>query len=309
MEAALTAPTAAAPLDRALPAWVDRGLYPFSPRRFDTPDGAIRYLDEGSGPAILLVHGTPSWSFEWRAQVADLARTHRVIAPDHLGFGLSDKPARADLLRPADHARRLLALVDALDLRDLTLVVHDFGGPIGLPVALDRPARVRAVLAVNTWAWAHGHDPKIGRMSRLVASRFGRWLYLALNASPRFIVPMAFGRRERLTARVHAHYLGPFAARADRLATWVCGVELAASDPYYESLWARREALRGKLSLAWGTADPAFDGRYLARWRAAFPEAPVDAIEGAGHFPQEEEPARVTEAIRAAARRETGRGG
>jgi haloalkane dehalogenase len=290
-------------LDAPAPAWIDRALYPFTPRRFATPDGVMRYLDEGSGPPILLVHGTPSWSFEWRAQVAALAKTNRVIAPDHLGFGLSDKVIRADVLRPADHARRLLALVDALDLRDLTLVVHDFGGPIGLPVALERSTRVRAVVVVNSWMWAHGDDPKIGRMSRLVASAFGRWLYLALNASARFIVPMAFGDRAKLTRAIHQHYLGPFATRADRLATWVCGVELAGSDPYYATLWERRAALAEKpLTLAWGTADPAFDGRYLARWRAAFPAARVEEMAGAGHFPQEEAPERVTEIVRRAAR-------
>ncbi|HMI89776.1 MAG TPA: alpha/beta fold hydrolase, partial [Polyangiales bacterium] len=108
-----------------LPAWVDRQLYPFVPKRFATREGVLRYVDEGRGSPIVLVHGTPSWSFEWRAVIAALRSSHRVIAPDHLGFGLSDKP-RQGAYRPADHARRLLALFDALDLRDVTLVVHDF---------------------------------------------------------------------------------------------------------------------------------------------------------------------------------------
>lgn len=290
-------------LDAPATPWLDRGMFPFTPRRFETPDGVMRYLDEGSGPPILLVHGTPSWSFEWRAQVRDLATSHRVIAPDHLGFGLSDKPRDASVLRPEDHARRLLALVDALDLRDLTLVVHDFGGPIGLPVALERGDRVRAVVAMNTWMWAHGRDPKIGRMSRLVASRVGRWLYLSLNASPRWIVPMAFADRAKLTPRVHAHYLGPFARREDRLGPWAMGVALAGSDAFYDSLWTRRAALAAKpLTVVWGARDPAFDGRYLARWREAFPSARVEEIPGVGHFPQEEDPARVTEIVRDAAR-------
>src|SRR5258708_1321299 len=116
-----------------LPDWLDRTLYPFTPRRFESVDGVMRYVDEGRGSPTVLVHGTPSWSFEWRGRVIGLRASHRVLAPDHLGFGLSDKPAGAPY-RPEDHARRLLAWFDQLDLRDVTLVVHDFGGPIGLPL-------------------------------------------------------------------------------------------------------------------------------------------------------------------------------
>src|SRR5262245_22692226 len=172
----------------AAPAWLDRTLYPFAGHAFSTPEGRMHYVDEGQGRPLLLVHGTPSWSFEWRAAIAGLRDAARCVAPDHLGFGLSDKPAQA-AYKPADHARRLLELVRALDLREITLVVHDFGGPIGLPVLLQEPARVRALVVVNSWAWAHGSDPRIARLSRLVASSFGRFLYLSLNASPRFLVP------------------------------------------------------------------------------------------------------------------------
>ena len=167
------------------PAWLDRRLYPFAGHLFATGDGRMHYLDEGEGRPILFVHGTPSWSFEWRHAIAALRGGHRCIAPDHLGFGLSDKPERADYT-PQGHAKRLLALVRTLDLRDLTLVVHDFGGPIGLPVLLEEPSRVRALVVVNSWAWAHAQDPGIRWLSRIVASPLGRFLYTWLNASPRF---------------------------------------------------------------------------------------------------------------------------
>jgi pimeloyl-ACP methyl ester carboxylesterase len=283
------------------PGWLDPALFPFSPKEFCTPQGTLRYLDEGAGRPVLLVHGTPSWSFEWRAQVAALSKTHRVIAPDHLGFGRSDKPTDPAVLRPEDHAARLLALVDALDLHDITLVLHDFGGPIGAPVALDRPARVRAVVVMNTWMWAHGDAPRIRWMSWLVGSALGRWLYLRLNASPRWLVPSCFGDRRVLTARVHAHYLGPFAREASRVSAWTLGVRLAASDPFYASLWDRRGALGEKLTqVLWGMADPAFGADYLARWREGFPRATVTTLPGVGHFPQEEAPDAVLEAIRRA---------
>lgn len=288
-------------LSTPLPAWLDRALYPFAPRAHSTPEGTIRYLDEGRGPVVLVVHGTPSWSFEWREVVRALSADHRVIVPDHLGFGLSDKPADPSILRPADHARRLRALVDALDLRDITLVVHDFGGPIGLPLALERPERVRAIVASNTWMWAHGEDRRIRWMSKLVASPLGRLLYLGLNASPRWLVPSAYGDRARLTPALHRHYLAPLGSWSERVAPWTLGVELAGSDPFYASLWDRRGALsRIPLRLAWGMKDPAFQISYLERWKSSFPHAKVDALE-VGHFPAEEAPGELASAIRAAA--------
>lgn len=278
-------------------AWLDRSLYPFATRTHRTEHGAMSHVDEGRGRPILFVHGTPSWSFEWRAQIAALRGDHRCIAPDHLGFGLSDKPPGAPYA-PADHAARLLSLVRALDLTDLTLVVHDFGGPIGSKVALEEPARVRSLVIVNTWAWPHGEDPSIRRVSRLVASPFGRFLYLWLNASPRWLVPASFGDRKRLTREVHRHYVAPFGSRAERIAPWTLGKELAASDPYYASLWDRRAVLASiPTTIVWGMRDPAFGPSYLARWRGLFPKASVIELEHAGHFPHEEEPERVTAAI------------
>lgn len=292
------APSALASLERP---WLDGALYPFTPRQHTADEGTISYLDEGRGRPILFVHGTPSWSFEWRHQVAALSATHRCVAPDHLGFGLSDKPADA-AYAPADHARRLLALVRALDLTDLTLVVHDFGGPIGLPILLEEPARVRALVLINTWAWAHGDDPSVRRLSRFVASPLGRFLYLSLNASPRWLVPMSFGDRKKLSRQVHRHYLAPFGRRAERHAPWALGCALAGADPYYATLWERREALASVPStIVWGMRDPAFGSNYLARWRDALPHAELIELAAAGHFPQEEAPDEVTRAIREAA--------
>jgi pimeloyl-ACP methyl ester carboxylesterase len=122
--------------------WLDRRLYPFASRQFATPDGVLHYIDEGHGRPILFVHGTPSWSFEWRHALTALRQETRTIAVDHLGFGLSDKPRDAGY-KPQDHARRLLEFVRALDLRELTLVVHDFGGPDRSP-RFARGARAHA---------------------------------------------------------------------------------------------------------------------------------------------------------------------
>lgn len=300
MQASLVAsPSSAAPL-AALPAWVDTQLHPFTPRRLRLPEGDLAYLDEGDGPTVLLVHGTPGWSFEWRHVIAGLRSGCRVITVDHLGFGLSEKVRDPAILRPEDHARRLRAFMEALDLQEVTLVVHDFGGPIGLGAALAAPERIAGVVVANSWCWAHGDDRRIASMSRLVRSPLGRLFYLWLNASPRWIVPMAFGDRRRLTRRVHRQYLAPIGTRRDRLGPWVLGCELAGSDPWYASLWDRRgELARWPLSLVWGLADPAFGPAYLQRWREAFPQAPVTRLEGVGHWPQEEAPEALVDAVRA----------
>lgn len=279
-----------------LPSFVDRTLYPFQPERFATDDGEMSYLDEGAGPPVLLVHGTPSWSFEWREVVTALKQKHRVIAPDHLGFGLSDKPAGAGYT-PADHARRLLALVDHLDLRDLTLVVHDFGGPIGLPVALDRSDRVAKVVVVNTWMWSNEGDADVARIDRLVQSALGRSLYLDMNFSPRVLLPASFSDRRLLSAAVHAHYLAPFPRRGDRHALYAMARALMGGSASYQALWARRAELRGKLRIVWGLADPAFGAAHLRRWREAFPDAEVSELPGVGHFVAEEAPHRIVQVI------------
>jgi pimeloyl-ACP methyl ester carboxylesterase len=293
----LSSTPATAIVRRAFP---DASLYPFTSRYHASADGELHYVDEGHGRPIVFVHGTPSWSFEWRHAIAALRDEHRCLAVDHLGFGLSDKPAHAGYA-PADHARRLLEWVRALDLREVLLVVHDFGGPIGLPLALEEPERVRGVVMLNTWMWAHGDHGSVGKLSRFIASPFGRFLYLWLNASPRWLVPASFADRAKLTPEVHRHYLAPFGSRADRVAPWVLGCELAGSDPYFESLWEKRERLASlQTTIVWGTRDPAFGAPYLERFRSALPNAEVHTLP-TGHFPQEEAPEEVTAIIHAAA--------
>lgn len=285
------APSASPPPQR--PVWLDAAAYPFEPRAFDTADGRISYVDEGAGQPVVLVHGTPTWSFLYRRLIPPLvAAGHRVIAPDHLGFGLSATDGRApapDALRPAAHAARLAALLDALDLRDVTLVVHDFGGPIGLSYAIERPERVARLVVLNTWLWPLDDDARIARGSRLAAGPLGRLLYARLNASPRWLLPAAFADRSRLDAATHRHYLAPFATPAARIPLRVLARELLASSSWYDGLWRRRDRLRGKPALlVWGMKDPAFGPAYLARWREALPDAEVVEIAGAGHFVQEE---------------------
>ena len=272
------------------PAWLDRDLYPFIPRTFKTEHGRIHYVDEGDGPPVVLVHGTPTWSFLWRRLIRELAGTHRVVAPDHLGFGLSDKPPGAPY-RPEDHAARLAALIEHLGLRDVTLVVHDFGGPIGLSYAAQRPENVHALVLYNTWLWSKADDPATVRASRLLGGSFGRFLYTRFNLSPRVLLPTLFADRSKLTRTVHRYYLRPFPNVRSRHALAVLARELISSSTWFEGLWNRRNALAEKPALLmWGERDSAFGMRDLQRWQEALPKAETALYPEAGHFVQEEEP-------------------
>lgn len=275
------------------PAWLDRSLYPFSSHWFESADGRMHYIDEGVGTPIVFVHGTPTWSFLYRHLVARLAARHRVVAVDHLGFGLSDKPATAPY-EPRDHARRLLALLDSLNLSDVTLVVHDFGGPIGLAAALARPDRVARLVLFNTWMWSVDDDPAIARGAKVAGSWLGRLLYRYLNFEVKVLMPKVMGDRSLLTPRILRHYTGPLGAPDERMGAWAFARALLGSGPWYEEQWARRDRLRGKpMLLLWGMKDPFFGPSYLDRWRKEFPEARVHSIATSGHFVPEEAAAEV----------------
>ena len=299
--ATATRPSASPPRPPApLPGWLDGAAYPFRPRAFDAGEGCIAYVDEGAGPPVVLVHGTPTWSFLYRGLIPRLvAAGHRVIAPDHLGFGLSAKPADG-AYAPQDHARRLGALLDALDVRGATLVVHDFGGPIGLAAALDRltgpgptdaTPRVTRLVVLNTWLWALDGDPRIARGARLASSALGGFLYRRLNFSPRVLLPAAFADKRRLAPAVHRQYLAPFPDAASRVAPWALARALLGSSAWYEEFWGRRARLAELPALlVWGMRDPTFGPAYLARWREALPHARVVELPDVGHFVPEEAP-------------------
>ena len=283
-----------------VPAWLDRTGYPFTNRFLELPAGRLHYVDEGSGPPVLFVHGTPTWSYEWRHLIGALAPRWRCIAPDLLGFGLSDRP-RDFPYTPEAHREVLAEFAGRLGLDDVTLVVHDYGGPVGLPLCLDGPGRVRRLVLLNTWMWPLDDDPDLARKGRLAGSAAGRLLYRRCNASLRLVMPHAYGDRRKLTPAVHRQYLAPFPIPDDReRVLWTLARALLGSSAYYAGLWARRERLRGRPALVvWGLADPALRPHHLARWTNLFgPEAHVVRLPSSGHWPHEEEPAIVRDALR-----------
>jgi haloalkane dehalogenase len=151
------------------PGWLSEQLYPFESHYADIGGASVHYLDEGAGPPLLLLHGNPTWSFLYRDLIRSLSDQYRCIAPDHPGFGLG-RPAPGYGYTPAEHAAVLEQLVQQLELSDVTMMVQDWGGPIGFAVATRHPERFSAFVIGNTWAWPKA-DLGTQLFSRLLGGR------------------------------------------------------------------------------------------------------------------------------------------
>ncbi len=279
------------------PTWIDREAYPFSPRQFKLPMGTMSYVDEGEGKPLVMVHGNPSWSFEFRALIKHFSRTHRCIAPDQIGFGLSDKPPDWDYL-PRHHAENLEKLLDALDLENITMLVGDWGGPIGLSYAIRHPKTVRKILITNTWMWSTKEDWYYRLFSGFVGGPIGRWLIHRYNLFARTILKATFGDKRKLTPEIHRHFTRPLSRPEERKGSWVFPRQITASSDWLADLWALRNRLRGTVKLiAWGMQDIAFREKELNQWVRAFPSARVVRYADAGHFLAEEKSDELIEEL------------
>ncbi|PTX20091.1 haloalkane dehalogenase [Pontibacter mucosus] len=279
------------------PKWLDRLLYPFAPHTYEVSGGTMHYVDEGTGAPIVFVHGTPTWSFLWRQQIKALSRNFRCIAPDHLGFGLSEKPADFSYT-PEAHADNLEQLIEHLQLKNITLVVHDFGGPIGLRYALRHPENVKNLVILNTWMWSLEEEAKIMKISRFMAGGIGRFLYLQLGFSANVLLPQGYHEGKHLTKDIKLHYQKPLSSASRRMGTWVFARALHESNPYFSELWQQRDKLKSinKLFL-WGEKDKLLPVHFLDKWQQEFPEAKTIRYK-AGHLVQEERGGEVADAVR-----------
>ncbi len=271
-----------------LPDWLVR-LYPFEPRRFTTPAGAgLSYLDEGPRrpEAVLMLHGNPTWSFHFRVLVRSLAPWLRCVAPDHVGMGLSDKPAGYDYTlerRIAD----VEALVTHLGLQRVHLVVHDWGGAIGFGFAARHPELIGRLVILNTAAFALPAIP--GRIALCKLPGLGPLLVRGLNGFAAPATWMAM-RRRSLSVDEKRAYLLPYDSWANRIAVaeFVRDIPLHTSHRSWRTLAAVEAALpcwRDRPALiVWGGRDFCFNDQFLARWRQFLPNATVDRIADAGHY-------------------------
>jgi haloalkane dehalogenase len=287
--------TAAQPL----PDWLRR-LYPFVPKRFSTAAGQISYLDEGprSDEAVLMVHGNPTWSFFYREAVKALSPRLRCIVPDHLGCGLSDKPQDWDYTLP-NHSANLRALVDSLGLKRVHLIVHDWGGPIGLGAMLPQPEKLGRVVIMNTAAFADTIIPWRIRFCRTPG--LGDLIVRGLNGFAWPATWMAVAKP--LPPEVKAGFLFPYDNWANRIAThrFVQDIPTGAGTASDRALAAIERSLgllnAKQVLIAWGGRDFCFSKHYYDRWRAVLPKAKTVYEEQAGHYLLEDEGERFLPVI------------
>src|SRR5215469_7290007 len=168
-----------------LPFAVPTELFPVEHRFLDLDGAHIHYVDEGSGETLLLLHGNPSWSFLYRKIIASLKSDFRCVAMDYPGYGMSDAPPSYGFT-PQEHSEVLERFVERLGLSDLTIMVQDWGGPIGLGLAGRRPELVKGFIIGNTWAWPHDRDPRIRAFSWMMGGPIGKALTRRFNLVPRF---------------------------------------------------------------------------------------------------------------------------
>ena len=280
------------------PNWLDENEYPFKSHFFSTPYGEMHYVDEGTGDPIIFVPGNPSWSFESRNMIKSLSGQYRCIAVDHLGFGFSDKPLDFSYM-PQEHAKNLEALLESLNLERITMVVGDWGGPIGLSYAIAHHEKIKSIVITNTWLWSVKTDWYYQGFSGFMGGALGRWLIRNKNFFAQNVVYMAFGDKSKLTPHIHKHYLEQFTNPEERKGNWVFPKQIIGASDWLESLWNQRQVLTDKIALiAWGAKDIAFREKELKTWIQAFPKARVIRFPNSGHFIPEENPVELADAIR-----------
>lgn len=310
-----TLPPAQLPAPAQLPPHL-RVLYPFASRYLQVPGGRLHYLDEapqgGEAEAdgesatavpVLMLHGNPTWSFFYREVVRELVGAgHRCIAPDHIGCGLSDKPQSGFGYTLEEHIANVVALVEHLGLREFDLIVHDWGGAIGMGVATRMPERVRRMVIMNTAAFRSQDIP--ARIALCRVPLLGELIVRGFNG---FAWPATFMAvsRKPLPREVKEGFLFPYDNWRERIAThrFVKAIPLKPGHENYATLTAVEEGLpllnkKPKL-LLWGGKDFCFNDRFLKRWQEIYPDAHTHYIADAGHYLLEDASGECLEQIRA----------
>jgi len=290
-----------APAATATPAdW--RALYPFESHWLNVDGSRIHYVGEGpTGAArtLLFVHGNPTWSFHWRRLILRLRGEYRCVAPDHLGCGLSDLQPRP--LALADHINNLGRLVESLDLRRVTLVAQDWGGPIGLGTLLAARERFERIVLFNTGAFRPWFIPFRIRICRWPV--VGRLAVQGANAFSRAALTMTLARRTRLDPAVAAGYLAAYDSWRRRAAVYqfVRDIPLSAAHPTWHTLGRIEDSLPQLADvpslLVWGERDWCFTPECLDRLVAVWPSAEVHRLRDVGHWVVEDAPEEAEQAI------------
>lgn len=261
--------------------------YPFESHFVEIDGEKIHYIDEGSGETILCVHGNPTWSFAWRNIVRRLSTGYRVIAIDHLGCGLSSKPA-GHAYSLAGHISNLQSFVQKLNLSEITLLAHDWGGAIGMGAAGRMPERFSRFVLFNTAAFPSQDIPFRIAVCRIPF--FGTLALRGLNAFSRAALTMAVEKHERMTPAVKRGYLAPYNSWANRAAVnaFVKDIPLRPAHRSWQTLLDVEAGLQQfqnhPMLFVWGERDWCFTTRFLDEFEQRFPGADTLRIPDAGHY-------------------------
>lgn len=279
-------------MDRYLPDGVSPEQYPFTGKFLALKSGVqMHYLDEGKGKPVVMLHGNPSWSFYYRHLALALRDHNRVIVPDHIGCGLSDKPGddRYDYTLKS-RVDDLEFLLDSLGVNEkITLVVHDWGGMIGMTYAARHPERIEKLVILNTGAFFLPEGKSFPAPLRLCRTPLGALLIRGFNAFARGAAWVGCKRR-RMNRELRRAFTAPYNSWANRIATlrFVEDIPLAPGDKAYAVVRDTQEKL-GSLSalpmlICWGLKDFVFDIHFLEEWRRRFPGATIHSFPDCGHY-------------------------
>lgn len=282
-----------------------KGEYPFIPKTLAIGGHNLSYVDEGpkDAPVILALHGNPTWSFLFRKLIIGLRDKYRVIAPDHMGCGLSDKPQEYPYTLET-HIKNVTLLVESLGVKNITLALHDWGGTIGMGYAVSRPETIRSLILFNTAAFLSDNVPL--RIRLCAVPRLGEFLVRRLNAFAGGAVTlgMAVNKQERLTYAVKRGYLAPYDSMENRIAVarFVQDIPMSAAHPTYplvKSIGERLSLFENTPALAlWGMKDFCFTGRFLDEWLKRLKNVEAHMFSDAGHFALEDAHERSIPLIR-----------
>ena len=287
-----------------------RSLYPFESRFLDLGGVRMHYVDEQKGRhpgdpprrVLLMVHGNPTWSFFFRNVIVRFRDRFRCIALDHVGCGLSDKPGESEYsYRLEQRIDDLCRLITELDLQDITLIAHDWGGAIGMGAAVRLPERFSRLVLMNTAAFRSDKFPLRIRVCRTPV--FGRLAIQGLNLFAQAALRMAVAKPQNLTKEVRAGLLAPYDSWHNRTAVYrfVGDIPATENHPSYPTLREIENQLalfRNKpVAFIWGMQDWCFSPDFLARFLQFFPEADVHRLAEAGHYLLEDDPETVIDVM------------
>ena len=281
-------------------------LYPFSSHYLELGDLNYHYLDEGKGDPVVMVHGNPSWSFYYRNLVLALRSDYRVVAPDHIGCGFSSKPD--DSAYPYTLQQRvddLEALLESLEIRErITLVLHDWGGMIGMAYASRHPERIARLVILNTAAFHLPTAKKFPLGLRICRDTvLGTILVRGFNAFARGAARVGC-KRNPMGKELRDAYCSPYDSWKNRIATlrFVQDIPLSPEDPGYDLITEVAQGLSRfsdrPMVICWGELDFVFDLHFLTEWRRRFPEAEVHSFADCGHYILEDAKDEVIPIIR-----------